>query len=127
MTPPDLDIEQIMTPVSKPAAVAMAEIHAMRGLTDAVGALTRQVERMNGKIDDVRERVIKMEAREYERQIETLGENLGEALSRINSLEAAQDRRTGMVSVGGWFSRAAPWLIALGAAVLAALGWERAV
>lgn len=109
---------EIMTPVTKPEAVAMAEIHAIRGVTDAVAALTRQVERMNGKVDDVRERVIKLEAREYERKIEALEK-------RVNELESAQDRRSGMASVGGWLSRSAPWLFTVGAAVMAALGWAR--
>ena len=111
-----------MTPVTKPEAVSMAEIHAIRGLTDAVGTLTRQVERMNSKVDDVRERVIKLEAREYERQIDNLWERLNLALKRIDDLEGTRDQQKGAKALVDWTRQTAPWLIAMAMAVLAGLG-----
>ena len=114
--------DEIMTPVTKPEAVSMAEIHAMRGLTDAVASLTRQVERMNAKVDDVRERVIKLEAREYERQIEGLNERLGAAMKRIDDLEGTRDQQRGAKGLVDWMRQTAPWLVALGMAALAGLG-----
>lgn len=115
MAPPD----EIMTPVTKPEAVSMAEIHAMRQLTDAVATLTRQVERMNGKVDDVRERVIKLEAREYERQIEGLSERLTAAFKRIDDLEGTRDQQKGAKALIDWLRQTTPWLLAVGAAVFA--------
>lgn len=111
--------DEVMMPVPKPEAVSMAEIHAMRGLTDAVSTLTRQVERIGGKVDDVRERVIKLEAREYERQIEGLNERLGMALKRIDDLEGTRDQQKGAKALVDWLRQTAPWLLAVGAAVFA--------
>ena len=116
--------DEILTPVTKPEAVSMAEIHAMRGLTDAVSNLTRQVERMNAKVDDVRERVIKLEAREYERQIETLWDRLNTALKRIDDLEGTRDQQKGAKALIDWVRMTAPWLLALVMAVLAGLGFK---
>lgn len=110
-----------MTPVSKPEAVSMAEIHAMRGLTDAVATLTRQVERIGGKVDDVRERVIKLEAREYERQIEGLNERLAAALTRIDNLEGTRDQQKGAKALIDWLRQTTPWLLAIAASVFAGL------
>lgn len=111
--------DEVMMPVQKPEAVSMAEIHAMRGLTDAVSTLTRQVERIGGKVDDVRERVIKLEAREYERQIEGLNDRLGSALKRIDDLEGTRDQQKGAKALVDWLRQTAPWLLAVGAAVFA--------
>lgn len=111
--------DEVMMPVPKPEAVSMAEIHAMRGLTDAVSTLTRQVERIGGKVDDVRERVIKLEAREYERQIEGLNDRLGLALKRIDDLEGTRDQQKGAKALVDWLRQTAPWLLAVGAAVFA--------
>lgn len=107
--------EEIVTAVTKPEAVAMAEIHALRGLTDAVATLTRQTERMNAKMDDVRERVIKLEAREYERQIENLNDRLGTYETRINDLEGTRDQQRGAKSLLDWLRQFAPFLLAFGA------------
>lgn len=114
--------DEIMTPVTKPEAVSMAEIHALRGLTDAVGTLTRQVERMNAKVDDVRERVIKLEAREYERQIDGLSDRLIAALKRIDDLEGIRDQQKGAKALVDWFRQTAPWLLAMAMAILAGVG-----
>lgn len=114
--------DEIMTPVTKPEAVSMAEIHAMRGLTDAVSALGRQVERMNAKVDDVRERVIKLEAREYERQIEGLNDRLTATLKRIDDLESTRDQQRGAKSLVDWVRQTTPWLLAGIAAFVAGIG-----
>ena len=115
-----------MVPVTKPEAVSMAEIHALRGLTYAVGTLTRQVERMNSKVDDVRERVIKLEAREYERQIEGLSDRLALALKRIDDLEGTRDQQKGAKALVDWVRQTTPWLLALIMAALAAVGFKDA-
>ena len=114
--------EEVMMPVPKPEAVSMAEIHAMRGLTDAVGSLTRHVERIGGKVDDVRERVIKLEAREYERQIEGLNDRLTNALKRIDDLEGTRDQQKGAKALIDWVRQTAPWLLALAMAAAAGAG-----
>ena len=117
-----MSADELMMPVAKPEAVSMAEIHALRGLTDAVSGLGRQVEAMGLKVDDVRERVIKIEAREYERQIEAQNEKLNAAFKRIDSLEAARGRQDGALGVGAWVTKYAPWLMAIVVSGLAAIG-----
>ncbi|MNR54033.1 hypothetical protein D3C85_1741520 [compost metagenome] len=77
---------------------------------------------MNAKVDDVRERVIKLEAREYERQIEGLNERLGAAMKRIDDLEGTRDQQRGAKGLVDWMRQTAPWLVALGMAALAGLG-----
>lgn len=114
--------DEIMTPVTKPEAQAMAEIHAIRGMTDAVSSLTRQVERIGGKVDDVRERVIKLEAREYERQIEGLNDRLTATLKRIDDLESTRDQQRGAKSLVDWVRQTTPWLLAGIAAFVAGIG-----
>lgn len=114
--------DEIMMPIPKAEAQTMAEIHAMRGLTDAVSALGRQVERMNAKVDDVRERVIKLEAREYERQIEGLNDRLTTALKRIDDLEGTRDQQRGAKGLVDWVRQTAPWLLAIAAAAIAGVG-----
>ena len=116
-----------MTPVTKPEAVSMAEIHAMRQLTDAVSALGRQVERMNSKVDYVCERVIKLEAREYERQIEGLNDRLSDALKRIDGLEGTRDQQKGAKALVDWIRQTSPWLLAMVMAILAGVGLKAGV
>lgn len=117
--------DEIVTAVPKAEAVSMAEIHALRGLTDAVSTLTRQVERLNSKVDDVRERVIKLEAREYERQIEGLNDRLGLALKRIDDLEGTRDQQKGAKALVDWVRLTAPWLLAVVMAIAAGFGLKR--
>jgi len=77
-------------------------------LTDAVAALGRQVEWMNAKVDDVRERVIKLEAREYERPIEALNDPLSAAFKRIDDLEGTRDQQKGAKALVDWLRQTAP-------------------
>lgn len=111
-----------MMPVSKPEAVSMAEIHALRAVSDAMVALGRRFESMEGKFDDVRERVIKMEAREYERQIEVLSGRLEAYEQRINDLEGTRDQQKGAKAIVDWLRQTTPWLLAGIAAFAAGLG-----
>lgn len=132
-----------MMPVTKPEAVSLAEIHAMRQLTDAVSTLARQMERYGEKLDDVRERIIRIEAKNHERAIEAiqnelkialakiatfdgLHKQLGDALAKIDGLESVRDRATGAVGATGWVAKYAPWLLAIGVAALAGLGFDQA-
>jgi len=117
------DNREIMTPVTQPEAVTLAEIHALRGLTDAVGTVGRQVERMNSKLDDVRERVIKLEARDHERKIEALTDDLRAALSRIDGLESTRDHQRGAKVLVDWLRVTVPWLLAGVAAFVAGIGF----
>lgn len=128
--------EEIMTAVSKPEAVAMAEIHAMRQLADAVtaqtkffgdamGAHTRAVERLADKVEDVDRRLIRVEEAKHGREIEDLKSDLTAALTRIDQLESTRDQQKGAKALVDWLRQTAPWLVGIAAAVF--LGWKEKV
>ena len=128
---------EIIMPVAAPDALEMANIHALRQISDALTLTNRSLSSLAADVKDVRERVIKIEAKDMDAKIAeyrsecrticaTLTSDLKAVVGRVDSLESARDRQTGMASVGSWFSRSAPWIIAVGAAVLAALGFKQA-
>lgn len=135
--------DEIMMPVPKAEAVSLAEIHAMRQLTDAVSTLARQMERYGEKLDDVRERIIRIEAKNHERAIEAiqtelkiaqskiatfdgLQKKLDDALAKIDGLESVRDKATGAVGASGWLAKYAPWILTIAALALAGLGFDQA-
>ena len=126
----------VMMNVPHPEALRQAEIHAMRQMADAVtaqtkffgealAANTRSLERAIGKLDEVNERLIRVEEQKHGKAIEGLQEELRGAFRRINDLESTRDQQKGAKVLVDWLRQTAPWLIALGAAALAAAGWER--
>lgn len=126
--------DEIMTPVSTPQAVTMAEIHALRGLADAVssqtktfadamGANTRVLERLSEKVDGINTRLVRLEEAKHGREIEAVKTKLDAVDARVNTLESIQDRQAGALSVGAWISKNAPWLITALVTGIAVLGW----
>lgn len=125
--------DEIMMPVAKPDAVAMAEIHALRQISDALQATNRSLLSLSDDVKDVRERVIKIEAKDVDAKItEYRGEcratcaaltsDLKAACLRIDQLESIRDKQNGAMSVGAWLAKNAPWLLAGIAAFAAGLG-----
>lgn len=125
--------DEIMMPVPKPEAVVMAEIHALRQISDALTATNRSLATLTADVRDVRERVIKIEAKdmdakiaEYRSECRTscaeLRADIKAANVRIDVLEAAKDRTAGAMSVGAWLTKYAPWLVALIMAGMAGVG-----
>lgn len=125
--------DEVMTAVPKPEAVAMAEIHAMRQMADAVQAQTRffgeamaahtkAVERLADEIQKIDRRLIRVEEAKHGRDIEKLTGQINAACDRIDALERAKDRQDGAISAGGWLAKYAPWLLAIGGAALAGIG-----
>lgn len=132
-----------MTAVSKPEAVAMAEIHAMRSLADsvkaqtaffgeAVAGMTKALERVASDVkevgDDVRaidRRLIHVEAAKHAQEIEKVAGELSAALARIDLLESTRDQQKGAKALVDWLRQTAPWLVGIAAAVF--LGWKEKV
>lgn len=77
---------------------------------------------MNAKVDDVRERAIKLEAREYERQIEVLNDRLSAAFKRIDDLEGTRDQQKGAKALVDCLRQTAPRLLAGVAPFVAGIG-----
>ena len=124
-----------MTPVTRPDAVAMAEIHAMRQLADAVSgqtkafseamsATTRVLEKLSDKVDGINTRLDRLEEAKHGREIDALKGDIKAIAARVDGLEGVQDRQAGAMGVGTWITKHAPWLVALVMAGLAAVGWK---
>lgn len=79
---------------------------------DNIAAQTRHLETLSGKVDDVRERVIRIEALQTEKHMEALEH-------RIKVLEDKSSQVKGIAAFGGWIAQSAPWILAGFAAALA--------
>lgn len=145
--PPSPD--EVMMPVPKSDALAAAEIHALRQMGDAVSAIGRSVETLAGKVDDVRERVIRLEEQKATKLVERVERDLREqlatakaehglamasatatlavALTRIDALESARDVSVGSRNVWTWLSANAAWLFAGAAAFIAGLALKSGI
>lgn len=117
----------VLTSMTHGDALAAAEIHALRQISDAISAQTRRLDSIDDKVDDVRERVARMEGADSRRAI---GENkaaIKELSDRIKSLEDDRNQVRGVASFWGWLIKAAPWLFAGIAAFLAGIGLKQSV
>ena len=95
-----------------------AQLFALRQISDNLAAQTRRLEGLGAKVDDVRERLARLEAQEAGVLVEAVRRELKSALARIDALEAQRDRVVGAAAFWTWLGRHAPWL----AAALAACG-----
>lgn len=140
-TPPSKpEAEQIMMSVTPSEALRQAEIHAMRQMADAVtaqtkffgdalGANTRSLERAVEKLDEVNERLIRVEEQKHGKMIEELRaemrDELRGAFRRIKDLESTRDKQSGAKAMIDWLRVTTPWLFAIGAGALAYFGWQK--
>lgn len=99
------DSGEITMNVTKPDALQQIEITVLRQIGENIAAQSRHLEILSGKIDDVRERVIRIEARETEKHVEAL-------TKRVVILEAQGNRVSGIAGLGTWLAQSAPWLLA---------------
>lgn len=124
--------DEIMTPVTKPEAVSMAEIHAMRQMADAVSAQTkffgdamaahtRAVERVADEVKNIDRRLIRVEEAKHGKDIERITEALALIGRRIDDLESTRDQQRGAKSLVDWLRQTAPWLFTLAVSALALL------
>ncbi len=99
-----------------------AQLFSLRQISENLAAQTQRLEGLTSKVDDVRERLVRLEAQEADKLVEALRSELKAAISRVDQLEAARDRVVGVAAFGAWLARSAPWLAAGLAAFLAGLG-----
>lgn len=137
--------DEIMTPVTKPEAVSMAEIHAMRQVADTLRALsdavtaqgksqaehsaasTRAMERLTEKVDGMNTRLIRLEEAKHGREIERI-ELIAQAIGRrVDDLEGTRDQQKGAKALVDWVRQTAPWLLAMVMAILAGVGLKTGV
>ncbi|OXE35486.1 MAG: hypothetical protein CGW95_13505 [Phenylobacterium zucineum] len=98
------------------------QIITLQQIGENLAAQTRRLEGLTVKVDDVRERLVRLEAQEAGKLVEGVRGDLKIALERLDALEAQRDRVVGVAWFWGWISRSAPWLAAGLAAVLALMG-----
>ena len=99
-----------------------AQIFALRQIGENVAAQTARLEGLAAKMDDVRERLARLEAQEAGKLVDGLRAELKAALARIDALESQRDRVAGGADCWAWLGRSAPWRAAGLAACLAGLG-----
>lgn len=109
-------------PVQKAEALQHVEITVLRQIGDNVAAQTRTLEGLRDKVDDVRERVIRLEEQKVAKEVDSLKTALAAAMTRIDLLESQRDKAVGAASLWGWLAKHAPWLIAGLAAFGAGVG-----
>lgn len=130
--------DEIMMPVAKAEAVAMAEINAMRQVADTLRVLsdavttqgkaqaeqsaasTKALERLGDKVEGMNTRLIRLEEAKHGREIERLEGGLTDLLRRVNDLEGTRDQQRGAKSLVDWLRQTAPWIAAV---ALGVAGW----
>lgn len=108
------DPGEVMMPMSEEKALTHIEITILRQVSENLSAQTRHLESLGKKVDDVRERVIRLEAQEAGKQVEALGK-------RVSMLETQGSKISGATAFGAWIAQSAPWLLAGVMAALALL------
>lgn len=125
-------------PVAMPEALTHIEITVLRQINENITTQTRHLEALTTKVEDVRDRVIRIEAAELKKKIERAEARILELESekadaktaaqleaRVNELEAERDRLKGATNLVGWASRNAPWLLNIVAYAAAAVYYFR--
>lgn len=118
---------EFMMPVHTPDAVVEMQIHALRQISDGLTQTNKTLASLATDVRDVRERVVKIEARDVAADLTKLDGRV-EALSlRVDALERVKDRHDGAMGVGAWLSKNAAWLFAGIASFAAGLGFKTGV
>ena len=99
-----------------------ANLFALQQISENLSAQTKRLEGLTAKVDDVRERLVRLEAQEAGKLVEAVRGDLKGALSRIDQLEAERDKVVGVGAFWAWLVRSGPWLVAGIAAFLSGMG-----
>ena len=140
--------DEIMMSVTPNEALRQAEIHAMRALVDAITAQGKQqidqaervtahmdasnraLEKFGMRIDNMNERLIRLEEQKHGREIDNLRRDLekvtlardkevGELKAKVDKLESKDDQRSGVRQFLEWLPKFAPWFIGIIGAIVA--------
>lgn len=88
---PEREISKIMTATDTADVAQLAMIEALRSIADSGKKTAQVLEGVQSEVRDIRERLIRMEA-------ERIDETVQEIERRVAKLEAAENRREGMVA-----------------------------
>lgn len=140
--------DEIMTPIKTQEAMKMAEVHALRALADAISAQGREhnaqgeriaahmeasnraMEKFGLRIENMNERLIRLEEQKHGREIDNLraevakitaarDTEVGGLKDKIDKLEARDDQRSGVRQFLEMVPKFAPWIISIIAAIAA--------
>ena len=103
-------------------AIGEAQIQTLRQISENLAAQTRRLEGLTAKVDDVRERLVRLEALEAGKLVEALRAELKAAVARVDLLEATRDKVAGAAVFWNWMVKSAPWLAAGVSAFAAGMG-----
>jgi histidinol dehydrogenase len=81
--------EEFIMPVPKADAQVQMEIHALRQISDALSTTNKSLSNLTTDVRDVRERMIRIEAKDIEAKIETLSR---EMVKRIDQADDDIDK-----------------------------------
>jgi uncharacterized sporulation protein YeaH/YhbH (DUF444 family) len=95
------------------------QILTLRQIGENIASQTRRLESLSTKMDDVRERLVRLEAQEAGKLVDAVRRDLQAALTRIDELEAQRDKVVGVTAFWAWLARVGPWLAAALGAFLA--------
>lgn len=113
------DRGEVLMPVGTLEAWQQAQVLALRQFSEHIAALTNRFDEQTKVLQDVRDRVIRMEAQEVHKDVEALRTELKAAQARIGQLESQRDRVQGVAAFSTWLSKVGPWLLAMIAAAWA--------
>lgn len=116
--------EEVMMPLATQEALAQAQIHALRQVSDSLASMNRRMDTMGEKLDDVRERVIGLEKSDYDKRLDSLKNDYKNLLEKVDKLESERDQVKGAASFWTWLTKNAPWLLAGLAAFAAGMGFK---
>lgn len=108
---PERNRPDLLMPVTDDHAARLIEIEALRQITDNLKGLRDEIKEARGDVSDVRERVIRIEAGQLDRQVETNTTAIGKLAERIDALERDKDRRDGAVSGLEWVFKNWPGIL----------------
>jgi len=117
------DLPEVFTNVPAADAAQQATLALLRQMTSTMEGISIRLDRHIAIVDDVRERLIRLEERD--KRIDENQQSINEVCVRLDALEDAHQRREGALGFVGWFGKNAPWLAAIVVAALMAVGFRR--
>lgn len=140
--------DDVMTALPDKELLRLSEVHAMRALVDAINAQGRQssaqsdqivahmeatnrtIEKFGLRIENMNERLIRLEEQKHGREIDSLREEIKRVTKardievkalgdKIDTLERKNDERNGAKQFIEMLPKFAPWLVSIIAAIAA--------
>lgn len=108
----------LMMPVPDEHALRQFEIEALRQITDNLRRLNDGQAEQGKVLHSIDNRLTRIESATVSADVETLK-------TKVDALERDKDRREGAMGLATWFKDFGPWLLAIIATMVAAVGWER--